>query len=147
MQAESGDLIRFVRAQEVGAAYESALQELRAGRKETHWMWFVFPQLQGLGRSATARHYAIADLSEARAYAAHPVLGPRLRACADALTGLPGRDPRAVLGATDAQKLRSSMTLFTRAVPDEPVFRAVLDQYYGGVEDERTVGLLGEGDR
>jgi uncharacterized protein (DUF1810 family) len=139
--ADPFDLGRFLAAQE-GGQHEQALRELRAGRKGGHWMWFVFPQLAGLGRSAIAQRYALTGLDEARAYAAHPVLGPRLRACAEALTALPGSDPVAVLGDVDALKLRSSMTLFGRADPDEPVYRAVLAQYYGGREDPRTVELL-----
>jgi uncharacterized protein (DUF1810 family) len=134
------DLQRFVDAQ--SGTYDRALAELRAGRKTGHWMWFVFPQVAGLGRSATARHYAIADLAEARAHLAHPVLGPRLVECARALTELPGSDPVAVLGPVDAVKLRSSMTLFAHAAPDEPVFRAVLEQYFGGVEDDATTSRL-----
>jgi uncharacterized protein (DUF1810 family) len=105
-------------------------------------MWFVFPQIAGLGRSATAQAYAIEDLAEARAYLAHPVLGPRLVAAARALADLPGSDPAAVLGPVDALKLRSSMTLFARADPAEPVFAAVLDRYYGGAEDEATLSRL-----
>ena len=134
------DLQRFVDAQ--SGTYDRALAELRAGRKTGHWMWFVFPQVAGLGRSATARHYAIADLAEARAHLAHPVLGPRLVECARALTELPGSDPVAVLGPVDAVKLRSSMTLFAHAAPDEPVFRAVLDHYFDGVEDDATLSRL-----
>jgi uncharacterized protein (DUF1810 family) len=134
------DLQRFVDAQ--SGTYDRALAELRAGRKSSHWMWFVFPQVAGLGRSATAQHYAIRDLDEARAYLAHPVLGPRLLECARALTGLPGSDPVPVLGPVDALKLRSSMTLFAHADPDEPVFRAVLQQYFGGTEDDATTSRL-----
>src|SRR5919112_680248 len=115
-----------------GVTYRQALAELRAGRKRSHWMWFVFPQVAGLGRSATAQHYAISGLAEARAYLAHPVLGPRLVECAEALASLPGRDAAAVLGPVDAQKLRSSMTLFAHADPSQPAFRAVLEQYFGG---------------
>src|SRR5919112_1494538 len=102
--ADPFDLNRFVTAQE--DTYATALAELRRGRKTTHWMWFVFPQVRGLGRSATAQQYAVMGLDEARAYLAHPVLGPRLRECAEALTSLPGRDAAAVLGPVDAQKLR-----------------------------------------
>ncbi|WP_448640403.1 DUF1810 domain-containing protein [Geodermatophilus sp. URMC 63] len=134
------DLQRFVDAQ--SGTYDRALAELRAGRKSSHWMWFVFPQVAGLGRSATAQHYAIRDLDEARAYLAHPVLGPRLLESARALTGLPGSDPVPVLGPVDALKLRSSMTLFAHADPDEPVFRAVLQQYFGGAEDDATTSRL-----
>ncbi|SFP89970.1 Uncharacterized protein, DUF1810 family [Geodermatophilus dictyosporus] len=139
----SGDLFglqRFVDAQ--AGSYEQALAELRAGRKTSHWMWFVFPQVAGLGRSPTAQHYAIAGLDEARAYLAHPVLGPRLIECARVLTELPRADPVAVFGPIDAVKLRSSMTLFARADPDEAAFRAVLERYFGGAEDEATTARL-----
>jgi uncharacterized protein (DUF1810 family) len=133
---------RFVDAQDEGGTYITALAELRRGRKRSHWMWFVFPQLAGLGRSAAAERYAISGLAEARAYAAHPVLGPRLRECAEALATLDGHDPEAVLGAVDALKLRSSMTLFARAVPGEPTFVAVLERWFAGAEDPATVRLL-----
>src|SRR5579885_2945306 len=106
------DLARFVDAQDRGATYATAVRELRAGRKRAHWMWFVFPQVAGLGHSPTARHYALSGVDEARAYLDHPVLGPRLRECAAALLALPGSDPVAVLGSVDSMKLRSSMTLF-----------------------------------
>jgi len=135
------DLQRFVDAQD-GGTYERALGELRNGSKRSHWMWFVFPQLAGLGRSETARFYAIADLAETRAYLAHPVLGPRLVECARTLTGLDGRDAVVVFGGIDAQKLHSSMTLFARAAPDEPAFAAVLEQYFGGAPDEGTTSRL-----
>ena len=138
-----GDLERFVQAQDSDGTFEQALRELRAGRKRSHWMWFVFPQLRGLGHSATAQHYALADLAEARDYLAHPLLGPRLKECAQALVDLPRHDAQEVLGSTDALKLRSSMTLFARSDPGEPVFREVLDRYYDGREDEATLGLLG----
>jgi uncharacterized protein (DUF1810 family) len=134
------DLSRFVDAQE--RVYDDALGELRAGRKTSHWMWFVFPQIAGLGRSPTAQHYAIASLGEAEAYAAHPVLGPRLRECVRALTELEGRSAEQVFGGIDAMKLRSSMTLFARAAPDEPLFRAVLERYFGGEEDPATLERL-----
>jgi uncharacterized protein (DUF1810 family) len=136
------DLQRFVDAQDDGGTYRAALAELRAGRKRSHWMWFVFPQVTGLGRSPMAQHYAISGLAEARAYLAHPVLGPRLLECARALTSLDGADAAAVLGGVDAQKLRSSMTLFAAAAPDEPVFTAVLDQYFGGGRDDATTSRL-----
>jgi uncharacterized protein (DUF1810 family) len=135
-------LARFVEAQDTGGVYDSALRELRAGRKRGHWMWFVFPQLTGLGRSSTAQLYAISGLPETRAYLAHPVLGPRLVECAQALLDLDGGDPVAVLGSVDAQKLRSSMTLFALAAPDQPVFRAVLDRYFDGELDEATTSRL-----
>jgi len=136
------DLQRFVDAQDEGATFQQALAELRAGSKRSHWMWFVFPQVAGLGRSATARRYALSGLDEAVAYAAHPVLGPRLRSCADALLHLPRERPRSavdILGPVDAQKLQSSMTLFAAAVPDEPVFTQVLERYYGGRRDGATL--------
>ncbi len=143
--SDAFDLQRFVDAQDGGGTYAAALAELRAGRKRSHWMWFVFPQVAGLGRSAMAQHYAISGLPEARAYLAHPVLGPRLVECARALTGLGGTDPVAVFGGIDAQKLRSSMTLFAAAAPDEPVFGQVLDQYFGGTGDPATTSRLGAG--
>ena len=133
-------LDRFVTAQE--RIYEQALRELRAGRKTSHWMWFVFPQIAGLGRSATAQRYAITSMEEARVYAAHPILGPRLVECAQAMLDLDTRDAKQVLGGIDAMKLRSSMTLFARAAPDEPVFRAVLDAYFGGADDPETLKLI-----
>jgi uncharacterized protein (DUF1810 family) len=136
----SADLSRFVDAQGSGT-YEQALGELRAGRKRSHWMWFVFPQVAGLGHSETAQYYAIAGLEEARDYLAHPVLGPRLVECAQALLELPGNDAIAVLGPVDAKKLRSSMTLF--AVADgNPVFTEVLEKYFSGATDEFTLGRL-----
>src|SRR4051794_10673077 len=136
------DLGRFVEAQDMGGLYEQAFAELRAGRKRSHWMWFVFPQLSGLGRSATAQRYAIASLEEARAFLAHPVLGARLRACAEALLALDTSHAGAVLGPVDALKLRSSMTLFAHAAPDEPVFGRVLEQYFAGEEDPETTRRL-----
>jgi uncharacterized protein (DUF1810 family) len=137
------DLERFVRAQDDGGTYQAALAELRAGRKRSHWMWFVFPQVAGLGSSSVARHYAISGLDEARAYLAHPVLGPRLVEVAQALTGLPGGDPVAVLGPVDALKLRSSMTLFAHAADGgEPVFAEVLGKYYAGAEDDATLSRI-----
>ena len=136
------DLERFMTAQDAGGTYEQALAELRRGRKTSHWMWYVFPQVAGLGRSSTARFYALSGLPEAQAYVAHPVLGPRLRECASALTELSGSDPVAVVGSVDALKLRSSMTLFARADPTEPVYAAVLDQYFAGAPDESTLQLL-----
>lgn len=139
MSADPFDLARFVSAQDAGATYATALRELQHGFKTSHWMWFVFPQIAGLGRSAMARTYAISGLPEARAYLAHPVLGARLVACARALTVLPGHDPVAVLGSIDAQKLQSSMTLFAEAAPDEPAFREVLAQYFGGRRDAATM--------
>jgi uncharacterized protein (DUF1810 family) len=132
------DLQRFVTAQDTGGIYQRAVGELRAGRKTSHWMWFVFPQIAGLGYSAMARTYAITSLEEARAYLAHPVLGPRLAECAGILAGLRGRTAEQIFSGVDAMKLCSSMTLFARAAPGEPVFRQVLDQYFGGVTDSAT---------
>ena len=134
------DLQRFVDAQ--AQTYAQALAELRDGEKRTHWMWFVFPQLSGLGRSGMAQRFAITGLPEARAYAAHPTLGRRLVESARALTDLDTADPVAVFGPVDAQKLQSSMTLFALAVPDEPVFRQVLDHYFGGEHDEGTTSRV-----
>ncbi len=136
--ADPYDLERFVAAQDAGGTYGRAAAELRAGRKATHWMWFVFPQVAGLGHSPASRTYAISSLDEARAYLAHPVLGPRLVECAVVLTGVPGRTAEQIFGAVDAMKLRSSMTLFLRAAPDQPVFRQVLDRYFGGIPDPAT---------
>jgi uncharacterized protein (DUF1810 family) len=139
------DVTRFVRAQEDGDTYATALRELRSGRKRTHWMWFVFPQVEGLGRSDTARYYALRGVDEARAYLDHPVLGPRLRECAEVLAALEESDPVRVLGGIDALKLHSSMTLFARAAEDDEdraAFRAVLDRYYAGAEDPETVKRL-----
>ena len=136
------DLERFVRAQDASGTYDAALAELRAGRKTSHWMWFVFPQVAGLGLSETSRRYAISSLDEARAYLAHPLLGPRLDACARALLELEGRTAAEILGPVDAQKLRSSMTLFARAAPEEPVFVEVLGRYCYGRQDEATDALL-----
>ena len=134
------DLQRFVDAQ--SQTYDQALAELRNGEKRTHWMWFVFPQLTGLGRSGMAQRFAISGLEEARAYVGHPTLGRRLVESARALTDLDTADPLAVFGPVDAEKLRSSMTLFARAAPDQPVFRQVLDHYFDGAEDEATTSRL-----
>jgi uncharacterized protein (DUF1810 family) len=135
------DLERFVAAQD-GGVHERALAELRAGRKTSHWMWFVFPQLDGLGRSPTAQAYAIRSLAEARAYLEHPVLGPRLRECCEALLGVESDDPSAVMGGIDALKLRSSITLFARAAPEDELFPRVLAKFYSGEPDDATDRLL-----
>jgi len=132
------DLQRFVAAQDAGGTYRRAAAELRNGRKDSHWMWFVFPQVAGLGYSQASRTYAISSLPEASAYLAHPVLGPRLVECAAILAGLPDRTAEQIFGGLDALKLRSSMTLFMRAAPGEPVFRQVLDRYFGGETDAAT---------
>ena len=139
--SEPFDLERFVRAQD-GGTYEQALRELRDGAKRGHWMWFVFPQVAGLGSSPTAQRYAISGLDEAHAYLAHPVLGPRLVECAQALLELGERDPVRVLGSVDALKLRSSMTLFEAAAPDERVFGEVLERFYDGERDAATTSRL-----
>jgi uncharacterized protein (DUF1810 family) len=136
------DLQRFVNAQNHGDIYDRALDELRRGRKQSHWMWYVFPQIAGLGASAMAEKYAISSLAEAKAFVSHPVLGPRLVAVAKELTAIDAHDPVQVVGAVDSLKLRSSMTLFERAAPDEVVFGQVLEQYYGGHRDEATLSRL-----
>jgi uncharacterized protein (DUF1810 family) len=138
MSDDRFDLRRFVDAQDAGGTYDAALAELRAGRKRTHWMWFVFPQIAGLGRSPAAQTYAISSLAEAQAYLAHPVLGPRLLEATRALRELSGLTARDVLGGIDAMKLRSSMTLFRHAASGEPIFGQVLDQYFGGEADPET---------
>ncbi len=125
------------------ASTPGVLEELRRGLKTGHWIWFVFPQVAGLGHSSTSQHFAIASLDEARAYLAHPVLGARLRECAGLVLAITGRTADQVFGPLDAMKLRSSMTLFGRAAPDEPVFAQVLDRCFGGVADEATDALLG----
>lgn len=137
----SADLERFVVAQE--HVQPSVLDELRAGRKTGHWMWFVFPQLAGLGHSEMARFYALGSLDEARTYLAHPVLGSRLREAAGVVAATTGRTAVEIFGPVDALKLCSSMTLFHRAAPDEPVFREVLTRFYSGVADRETDRLLG----
>jgi uncharacterized protein (DUF1810 family) len=130
------DLERFVKAQDSGGTYQRAVAELRSGRKTTHWMWFIFPQIAGLGRSAMAQAYAISDLAEARAYLAHPILGPRLIECAEILAAQQGRSAEQIFGGIDAIKLRSSMTLFAHAAPDQTIFQQVIDQYYDGQDPE-----------
>jgi uncharacterized protein (DUF1810 family) len=146
MTDDSADLERFVRAQDAGGAYAAALAELRAGLKRGQWVWFVLPQVSGLGRSETARTYAVSGLREARAYLRHPILGPRLRECAEALDALDTDDPVRVLGPVDATKLRSSMTLFELAARDaadaEP-FARVLEHFFDGRRDDATTGILG----
>jgi uncharacterized protein (DUF1810 family) len=134
------DLDRFVTAQQ--HVFDGALAELRAGRKTGHWIWFIFPQVAGLGRSEMSRFYAIASLDEARGYLEHAVLGPRLRACARAMLTVAGRTAVEILGPVDAVKLRSSMTLFHLAAPDEALFGQVLERYFEGVPDPATEALL-----
>ena len=135
------DLGRFLDAQE--RVYDTALSELRAGHKRSHWMWFIFPQLKGLGLSPTARFYGIADLAEAQALLAHPLLGARLLACTRAVLGVNGRSLHAIFGSPDDLKFRSSMTLFEQAAGGrEPAFREALERYCGGEPDPRTLELL-----
>ncbi len=139
------ELARFELAQDEGRTYDAAVDELRAGRKTSHWMWFIFPQVSGLGRSAMAGTYAITTPAEAAAYLSHPVLGPRLLECSQILTELSGLSAADVFGSTDAMKLRSSMTLFARAAPDEALFQRVLDQYFDGLADPATESRLNPG--
>jgi len=141
MNADPYNLQRFVDAQD--PVIERVLEELAAGRKRTHWMWFVFPQLAGLGRSPTARFYALASFDEARAYLAHPLLGPRLKACARAVAAHVGQSARAIFGAPDDLKLRSSLTLFEAADPTAAEFGAALDAVCDGVRDPATLQMIG----
>lgn len=133
-------LDHFVAAQD--RVYERVLAELRAGRKETHWMWFVFPQLRGLGHSLMAQKFGLADLHAARAYTFHPTLGPRLVECTTLVNHVSGRTAHEIFGSPDELKFCSSMTLFAHADPTEAAFRTALEKYYGGVEDALTLGLL-----
>ncbi|HTU80031.1 MAG TPA: DUF1810 domain-containing protein [Solirubrobacteraceae bacterium] len=132
------DLARFLAAQDEAGTYERALAELRAGRKSSHWMWFVFPQVAGLGHSEMSRTYAISCLQEAIAYARHPVLGRRLIECARTLEQTRGQSAEQIFGPVDALKLHSSITLFLRAAPQEPVFARVLERYFAGVPDRAS---------
>ena len=141
MYSDTG-LARFVKAQE--GDYARALREIQSGRKRSHWMWYIFPQLRGLGFSSTAQFYGIRDLEEAVAYMAHPVLGPRLVEISEALLALETNDPGRVLGYPDDLKLRSCMTLFELAAPEQPVFGRVLEKFYAGRRDPRTLELLGK---
>jgi uncharacterized protein (DUF1810 family) len=136
------ELERFVAAQDQGGTYNVAIAELREGHKRSHWMWFVFPQVAGLGQSPISKRYAISSLAEAQAYLAHPVLGPRLIESARIVGGLENRTAQDVFGGVDAMKLRSSMTLFARADPENTLFADVLDAYFGGVGDDATESLL-----
>ncbi|HCL86669.1 MAG TPA: DUF1810 domain-containing protein [Comamonadaceae bacterium] len=135
-------LERFVQAQ--ARDYAQALAELRAGHKRTHWIWYVLPQLRGLGRSSTAQFYGLADRAEARAYAAHPVLGPRLVQCVQALLDHPQRTARQMLGEVDAMKLRSCLTLFAEVAPQHPEFAQALQVFFEGRHDPATLRLLGD---
>ena len=138
--ADPFDLRRFADAQD--RVYDTVLAELRAGEKRSHWIWFVFPQLRGLGHSATAVRYSISSLDEARAYLAHAALGPRLRECARLVARIDGRSAAAIFGWPDNLKVRSSMTLFAHATADNADFQAVLDTFYGGAGDPATIELL-----
>jgi uncharacterized protein (DUF1810 family) len=140
MPAHGDDLERFVTAQE--PVYRQVLAELRRGRKTSHWMWFIFPQITGLGQSPMSVRFAIQSIEEARAYLAHPVLGSRLRECAGAVLALNDRTAEEVFGPVDAKKLRSCMTLFHRAAPAEPLFGQVLDAWFDGMPDNSTATLL-----
>jgi uncharacterized protein (DUF1810 family) len=134
------DLFRFVQAQ--SSVYERAISEIRQGQKETHWMWYVFPQFDGLALSSRSKHYAIKSVAEAEAYLRHPILGPRLRASAEATVGIEGRTALEVFGSPDDMKLQSSATLFAAVSPPGSVFEKVLDKYFGGECDARTLDLL-----
>ena len=135
-------LDRFLQAQDSGGTFQRAVAELRSGRKVSHWMWFIFPQIAGLGLSAMSQRYAISGLAEARAYLEHPVLGTRLVECATILAATGGKSAAEILGPVDAVKLRSSMTLFAAAAPDQPAFSAVLSKYFDGTADEATLARL-----
>jgi uncharacterized protein (DUF1810 family) len=135
------DLERFINAQ--ASSYERARRELSAGRKRGHWIWYIFPQLDGLGRSRTSKRYALASVDEARAYLAHPVLGPRLKELTAVVNAIDGRTVNEIFGYPDDLKFRSSMTLFSLAAPDEPVFQAALSKYFDGKPDPLTLQLLG----
>ena len=134
------ELSRFVKAQSKDYSY--ALAELRAGRKQTHWIWYVFPQLRGLGSSSRAVFYGIGSAQEAQAYLAHPVLGPRLRECVAAMNALDGLSAIQVLGQTDAAKFRSCLTLFLSVDPKDSLFSAALDKFFAGIPDEKSLVLL-----
>jgi uncharacterized protein (DUF1810 family) len=132
------NLERFVTAQDAGGTYGRAVEELRRGHKTSHWMWFVFPQIAGLGQSEVSRTFALSSLDEARAYLRHPVLGRRMRECAAIVAASQARTAEEIFGGIDTQKLRSSMTLFLRAEPSEPHFQQVLDRYFDGLPDPAT---------
>ena len=140
MSPSTPDLERFVAAQD--AVYEAVRAELSAGRKASHWMWFVFPQLRGLGRSATALHYGLASREEALAYWRHPVLGLRLKECCELVLATQGRTAHEIFGSPDDLKFRSCMTLFAEVAPDEPVFRRALARFFDAEPDPRTLALL-----
>jgi len=141
MDIDPHDLQRFVDAQ--APVHAQVTQELARGAKRSHWMWFVFPQLQGLGHSAMAQRYGIASAAEARAYWLHAVLGPRLKECTQLMLAVTGKSALQILGSPDDMKFRSSMTLFERVVPEEPVFASAIDRYFDGERDAKTIALLG----
>jgi len=141
--ADPYDLTRFVLGQELN--YEDALSEIRNGRKRSHWMWYIFPQYQGLGSSPTSRRYAIKSMAEASAYLQHPILGPRLLECAEAALGVTGRSAHELFGSPDDMKLQSCATLFASVSPPESVFERLLKKYFDGTRDEKTLSLLGSG--
>jgi uncharacterized protein (DUF1810 family) len=138
--ADPHDLNRFIEAQ--AGDYQQALAEIRNGRKQSHWMWYIFPQFEGLGFSSTSRRYSIKSVAEAKAYLAHPVLGPRLIACAEAALGVAGKSALEIFGSPDDMKLRSCATLFASVSPAGSVFHRVLDKYFGGEGDDKTLRLL-----
>ena len=140
MSDDPFDLDRFVRAQ--ASDYERALAEINEGSKRSHWMWYVFPQLAGLGQSPTSQHYAINSVDEARAYLAHPILGPRLMECASAVLDVHDKTAHEIFGSPDDLKLKSSATLFALVSPDDSIFHRVLEKYFGGHADERTLALV-----
>ena len=140
MSSDSYNLTRFLKAQ--GSVYEHALAEIRAGRKRSHWMWYVFPQIEGLGHSPTSVHYAIRGIEEAAAYLAHPILGPRLIESGEAVLQLEGRSALEIFGSPDDMKLRSSATLFAAVSPEGSVFHQIIDKYFGGEQDVRTIELM-----
>ena len=142
MPTDTPGLSRFLDAQ--AGSYATALDELRAGRKQSHWIWYVFPQLAGLGRSAASGYYGVSGLAETRAYLAHPVLGARLRESVAAMLAHASLPADRILGDVDAMKFRSCLTLFNAAAPEEPLFAAALDTFFGGVPDQRTLQLLGD---
>ena len=140
MTGDPHNLHRFVQAQEPD--YDQALSEIRAGRKRSHWMWYVFPQFTGLGSSPTSMHYAIKSVQEATAYLAHPVLGPRLLECAEGILQIEGRSALEIFGSPDDMKLRSSATLFASVSPEGSVFHRIIDKYFAGENDARTIDLM-----
>lgn len=139
--ADPYDLGRFLRAQE--ADFARALSEIKSGRKQTHWMWYIFPQFAGLGFSSTSQHYSIKSIEEAKAYLDHPVLGPRLLECAEAALAVQGRSAPEIFGSPDDMKLRSCATLFASVSPRGSVFERLLEKYYGGERDDKTLRLVG----